>query len=269
VPELPEVETMRRLLAPAMEGARFVRVILNRPDLRIPFKDRFAERLRGVTVNAVTRRGKYLVVHLSSGYELVMHLGMSGWFYVAKTGDRTREPDRHDHVIFVMSSGKTIIYNDPRRFGLMDLAASDDYKPFGAMGPEPLSAEFDAAALARACRKKKISIKVALLNQAVVAGVGNIYASEALHQAKVSPRRRALNMAKTSGVATKEAERVVAGIKSVLLLAIKRAESPYRSGRFRVYDREGERCLRKGCGGVIARITQAARSTFYCPKCQK
>lgn len=255
-----------------MRGARFTRVILNRPNLRLPFPERFVERLRGVTVNAVERRGKYLVVGLSSGEMLIMHLGMSGWFSVAPTGDRSREPDPHDHVIFVMSSGHTVVFNDPRRFGFMDLALAatfSDYPSLRVMGPEPLSSAFDAAALARACAGKRTSLKVALLDQRVVGGLGNIYASEALHHARLSPLRQASTMATASGKPRPPAVKLAAGIKAVLLAAIKRRESPYGSARFRVYEREGGRCLRTGCGGTIRRITQAGRSTFYCPKCQR
>lgn len=263
---------MRRLLAPAMQGARFRRVILNRPNLRIPFPDRFAERLRGQTVQGVDRRGKYLIVRVSSGETLIMHLGMSGWFEVVRTGDRSREADPHDHVIFVMSSGQRVVFNDPRRFGFMDLAEAgrfNDYPSLRVMGPEPLSARFDADALARACRGRKTSLKAALLDQRVVAGLGNIYASEALHHAKLSPLRPASTVAIAAGTPAPHAYRLVAGIKAVLNAAIRRRESAYGSARFRVYEREGLRCLRSGCGGTIRRITQAGRSTFYCSKCQR
>ncbi|MGE0862733.1 MAG: bifunctional DNA-formamidopyrimidine glycosylase/DNA-(apurinic or apyrimidinic site) lyase [Vicinamibacterales bacterium] len=270
MPELPEVETVRRLLEPAMQGAKFRRVMVNRPNLRIPFPDRFAERLRGATVAAVERRGKYLIVALSSGESLIMHLGMSGWFHVAPIGDRSRDVDAHDHVVFLMSSGQAVVFNDPRRFGFMDLAAvAGDYPSLKAMGPEPLSPEFTGVSLARACRGKKAALKVTLLDQRVVGGLGNIYASEALHHARLSPLRRAASIATITGRPKKEAETLAASIKAVLTNAIRRSESPYRAGRFRVYEREGERCLRKGCGGSIKRITQAARSTFYCPVCQK
>jgi formamidopyrimidine-DNA glycosylase len=272
LPELPEVETIRRLLEPAMRGARFRRVIVNRPNLRLPFPLRFVERLRGTTASAVGRRGKYLVVMLSSGETLIMHLGMSGWFHVAAIGDRTREVDAHDHVVFVMSSGQRVVFNDPRRFGFMDLAVAgqaDDYPSLKAMGPEPLSPAFDAAALARACRGRKASIKVTLLDQRVVGGLGNIYASEALHHAKLSPLRQAKSIATVSGKPKAAAVQLAASIKAVLSAAIRRSESPYRAGRFRVYERAGQPCLRKGCGGEIKQITQAARSTYYCPVCQK
>jgi formamidopyrimidine-DNA glycosylase len=271
VPELPEVETVRRMLEPAMQGARFRRVILNRPDLRMPFPAQFVDRLRGRDVEVLGRRGKYLTARLSSGETLIMHLGMSGWFHVTPTGDRSREIDPHDHVIFVMSSGHTVVFNDPRRFGFMDLAARDrfdEYPSLRVMGPEPLSTGFDAAALAKACRGKRIALKVALLDQRIVAGIGNIYASEALHHARLSPLRKAASIATASGKPKPQARQLAAGVKAVLNAAIRRRESPYRSARFRVYERAGEKCLRQGCSGTIRRITQAGRSTFYCPKCQ-
>jgi len=277
-----------------MLGARFRRVIVNRPNLRIPFPERFAERLRGTTVASVARRGKYLSVQLSSGETLIMHLGMSGWFHVAPTGDRGREADPHDHVVFVMSSGQSVLFNDPRRFGFMDLAppsrpkaatarsrrssrdrsraeadAAVDYPALNALGPEPLSAAFDAVSLARACRGKRSSLKAALLDQRVVAGLGNIYASEALHHARLSPLRQASTIATVSGGPRRQAPRLAAAIKTVLTNAIRRRESPYGSARFRVYEREGQPCPRRSCGGTIRRITQAGRSTFYCPKCQR
>jgi formamidopyrimidine-DNA glycosylase len=272
VPELPEVETVRQLLEPAMKGARFRRVIVNRPDLRIPFPKRFADRLRGQTATSVQRRGKYLIVELSSGETLIMHLGMSGWFHVGAIGDRSRDADPHDHVAFVMSSGQTVLFNDPRRFGFMDLAEAGrlaEYPSLSAMGPEPLSLAFDAASLARACKGRKISLKVALLDQHVVAGLGNIYASEALHHARLSPLRSATTIATPAGAPKPAAAQLVTSIKAVLTSAIKRRESPYGSARFRVYEREGAKCLRKGCRGTIKRIWQAGRSTFYCASCQK
>lgn len=254
-----------------MQGARFRRVILNRPNLRAPFPARFAERLRGTTAQSVSRRGKYLTIELSSGETLIMHLGMTGWFHVAPIGDRSRDADPHDHVAFVMSSGHTVLFNDPRRFGFMDLAAPHglpSHPSLRRLGPEPLSRDFDAASLARACKGKKVSLKVALLDQRVVAGLGNIYASEALHHARLSPLRKAGTLATTTGAPRPEARRLAASIKTVLINAIKRRETPYRSARFRVYEREGLKCLRPGCGGSIRRISQAGRSTFYCPRCQ-
>jgi formamidopyrimidine-DNA glycosylase len=170
----------------------------------------------------------------------------------------------------VMSSGQRVVFNDPRRFGFMDLSAVPaDYPSLKAMGPEPLSPEFTAASLARACRGRKAAIKVTLLDQKVVGGLGNIYASEALHHARLSPLKNASTMATAAGAPRTSAVELCASIKAVLNNAIRRAESPYRSGRFRVYDREGQPCLRKGCGGTIRKITQGTRSTFYCPVCQK
>jgi formamidopyrimidine-DNA glycosylase len=260
------------MLEPAMRGARFRRVIVNRPNLRIPFPQQFVDRVRGRTAEAVMRRGKYLMVALSSGETLIMHLGMSGWFHVAATGDRTREAEAHDHVVFNMSSGMTAVFNDPRRFGFMDLVASgllEDYPALRVLGPEPLSSAFDAASLARSCRGKHASIKTTLLDQRVVAGVGNIYASEALHHAGLSPLRKASTMATLTGKPRQQAAQLAAAVKAVLIRAIRRSESPYRAGRFRVYEREGLPCLRKDCTGTIRRITQGARSTFYCPSCQR
>ena len=274
MPELPEVERVRQMLEPAMLGARFRRVILNRPNLRIPFPDKFAERLRGKSVTSVSRRGKYLTVALSSGETLIMHLGMSGWFHVAAIGDRSREADRHDHVAFVMSSGQTVLFNDPRRFGFMDLSEPgqlDSYPSLSVMGPEPLSPAFDAAALAQACKGKKTPLKVALLDQRVVAGIGNIYASEALHRAGLSPKRKASTIATRGGAPHATAVRLAAEIKAVLIDAIDRGASyaTRRGPRFRVYERDGKPCLIKGCRGTIKRITQMGRSTFFCPVCQK
>jgi formamidopyrimidine-DNA glycosylase len=264
-----------------MAGARFERVQLNRPDLRQPFPTGFARRLRGQTVRALTRRGKYLLADLSSGDTLVMHLGMSGWFRVETTPSstrRTRDRDadldnRHDHVVFTMSSGLTVTFNDPRRFGVMDLVVAGRLPPrssLGRMGPEPLSRAFDAKALAERVADRKVSLKVALLDQDVVAGIGNIYASEALHLARLSPFRQASTIATGTGAPRPAAARLVNAIKAVLRRAITLKESDgYRASRFRVYEREGEPCPTPGCRGTIARAVQAGRSTFYCPVCQK
>jgi formamidopyrimidine-DNA glycosylase len=281
MPELPEVERVRRTLTPAMTGARFDRVTLNRADLRQPFPARFVRRLVGQTVQRVERRGKYLLVALSSDETLLMHLGMSGSFRVEPTlrGQRRSDPDadlehRHDHVVFEMSSGMTITFNDPRRFGVMDLVTAGpdiDHASLGRMGPEPLSPEFDAAALARACTRRKTSLKVALLDQRVVAGLGNIYASEALHLARLSPFRIASTIATATGRPRPIATRLAAAIKSVLrrAIALKGRDAGYRGSRFRVYDRDGEPCSTTGCRGTVQRIWQAGRSTFYCPACQR
>ncbi len=281
MPELPEVEAVRRELAPAMSGARFQQIIVRRAGLRTRFPDQFAARLRGRSVRALTRRGKYLLADLSSGDTLLMHLGMSGSFHVERPagsagtavgGRAGGGADRHDHVVFRMSSGATITFNDPRRFGVMDLVPRGllpQHPALSAMGPEPLAPAFDAAALARACAGRKTALKVALLDQRVVAGLGNIYVCEALHLARLSPRRRASRIATPSGAPRGDAARLVSAIKTILQSAIDRQTGgDYRSARFRVYDREGQRCPTPRCGGTIRRFTQAGRSTYYCPVCQ-
>jgi formamidopyrimidine-DNA glycosylase len=272
MPELPEVEAVRRQLEPAMVGTRITRVELRRPDLRTPFPRRFAARLTGTTTTELTRRAKYLVASLSSGESLLMHLGMSGSFRVEAGG--ADQP--HDHVVFHLDRSEpsiVVVFNDPRRFGFMDLVRTDrlDRHPsLKGLGPEPLSAAFDAEALARACAGKRAPLKGALLDQQVVAGLGNIYAVEALHIAKLSPQRQASTIATPAGAPRDSARRLAGAIKQVLVEAIDRQTSTrYRSGRFRVYDREAERCRRPRCPGVIRRRTQAGRSTFYCPECQK
>ncbi len=271
VPELPEVEATRRRLAPAMEHARIVEVTIGRPDLRIPFPRQFTARLRGQTIAALERRAKYLLATLSSRETLLMHLGMSGSFRVGfRDADEGR---RHDHVVFHMSSGAVVRFNDPRRFGFMDLVSEEalaTHRALSALGPEPLSADFDGFTLALACRGKKTPLKVALLDQRVVAGLGNIYASEALYRARLSPLRRASTIATASGLPRPAAHDLAAAIKIVLNEAVDRVSSKaYRASRFRVYDRAGERCLRRGCGGTITRRIQAGRSTFFCSRCQR
>jgi formamidopyrimidine-DNA glycosylase len=279
MPELPEVERVRQSLVPVMVGASFDRVVLNRADLRQPFPAGFAKRLRGQRVQDLARRGKYLLVVLSSGDTLIVHLGMSGWLRVEDTVKRptpNRDADldrRHDHVIFVMSSGQTVTFNDPRRFGVMDLFSADRlsrHPSLAPMGPEPLSRAFDARTLAGRCAGRRIPLKVALLDQRIVAGLGNIYASEALHLARLSPFRPAATVATRAGAPRPAAVRLTAAIKAVLRRAIRQTGSErYRGARFRVYDREREACLTPGCRGVVARIWQAGRSTFYCPVCQR
>jgi formamidopyrimidine-DNA glycosylase len=264
-----------------MTGARFDDVAVGRPDLRIPFPRHFAARLIGQTVLSLTRRAKYLLGELSSHETLLMHLGMSGSFRVSSGGSGGDDGDapspigagRHDHVIFRMSSGAIVTFNDPRRFGFMDLVPAGQlasHPALSLLGPEPLSAAFDAATLARACMGKKTSLKVTLLDQRVVAGLGNIYVVEALHRAGLSPQRQASTIATASGLPRPTAYRLAAAINKVLVDAIDRvSKGGYRSSRFRVYDRENEPCKRAGCGGIIKRRTQAGRSTFYCPVCQK
>jgi formamidopyrimidine-DNA glycosylase len=275
VPELPEVETARRELLPAMHGARFERVILHRGDLRTRFPRRFRARLQGATVGELTRRAKYLLAHLSSGETLLMHLGMSGSFRIEFDSDSEAADAAglHDHVVFEMSSRATVFFNDPRRFGMIDLVPAGKlaaHPTLSQLGPEPLAPEFDGAALAAACRGKKVSLKVALMDQRVVAGLGNIYVSEALHIARLSPHRQASTIATPNGAPRPSAHTLAAAIKQVLEEAIARMTGElYRDARFRVYDREGERCGQRGCGGSIRRRTQAGRSTFYCVRCQK
>ncbi len=277
MPELPEVEAVRRRLQPAMRGARIERVLLRRKNLRRPFPRAFAARLEGCRIRSVARRGKYLLVALDSGDTLVMHLGMSGSFRITpgpqrRTSTATATRDRHDHVVFTLSNGVTVTYNDPRRFGVMDLLGdgrASPHRALAAMGPEPLGAFFSAATLAPALTGKRIALKVALLDQRVVAGLGNIYASEALHRAGLSPLRRSSTLATSAGRPTPGSVRLAAAIKAVLREAIARRERPYRAGRFLVYEREGEPCPTSGCRGTIRRISQAGRSTFYCPACQR
>jgi formamidopyrimidine-DNA glycosylase len=272
VPELPEVEAVRRALDRSMRGARIDRVELRRPDLRRPFPADFARRLTGQKVESVTRRGKYLLAHLESGDALLVHLGMSGSFRIRSATAHDAEADPHDHVVLELSSGIVVTFNDPRRFGLMDLVGADQAATHGtlrALGPEPLDAVFDAGVLAKVCAGKRVALKVALLDQRLVAGVGNIYASEALHHARLSPRRRASTIATPAGNPRDAAVRLVAGIKAVLRQAVARQEQAYRAGRFRVYERAGQRCLRRACPGTIRRITQAGRSTYFCPVCQR
>jgi formamidopyrimidine-DNA glycosylase len=255
-----------------MARKRFERVTVRRPDLRAPFPAHFSARVTGQRALAVSRRAKYLLVPLSSGETLLMHLGMSGSFRVDRHR-RDSDAGRHDHVVFEMSSGARVTFNDPRRFGVMDLVAEQElaaHPVLSTLGPEPLSAEFNASSLARACKGRKIPLKVALLDQRVVAGLGNIYASEALHVARLSPLRPASSMATPSGAPRDSARRLTAAIKQVLIEAIDRqSHAVYRSSRFRVYDREAERCRRRGCAGTISRRIQAGRSTFFCSRCQR
>jgi formamidopyrimidine-DNA glycosylase len=293
MPELPEVETVRRGLQPVMESARIVKAEARRGDLRRPLPKDFVKRLQGRTVTGLGRRAKYLLADLSSGEVLMMHLGMSGSFRVTQeTGETTpgefhhpRAEDRaHDHIVFHMSSGARIAFNDPRRFGLMLLVPRTelaDHPLMKAIGPEPLGNEFDAAMLAAACRGKKTSLKAALSDQKVVAGLGNIYVCEALHRAGLSPKRQASTIATRAGAQTARAEVLVGAIKTVLQDAIKAGGSSLRDHRqtdgelgyfqhhFRVYDREGAPCVTPGCKGTVKRIVQTGRSTFFCPVCQK
>jgi formamidopyrimidine-DNA glycosylase len=261
-----------------MVRARITAVDLRRPDLRRPFPRHFAQRVRGHTVQALTRRAKYLLASLSSGETLLMHLGMSGSFRVvskpkAQIPDPKSQFEPHDHVVLHMSSGKAVVFNDPRRFGVMDLLRArelEKHPVLSRLGPEPLSSDFDAGALARACRGRRTSLKVMLLDQRVVAGLGNIYASEALHVAGLSPRCPASILATSTGTPREAAYRLTTAIKRVLERAISRQMNEhYRGQPFKVYDREDEPCLRENCAGTIRRLEQAGRSTFYCGVCQR
>jgi formamidopyrimidine-DNA glycosylase len=297
MPELPEVETVRRGLQPVMEGAKILQAEARRKDLRFPFQKDFVARLTGQTVTGLGRRAKYLLADLSSGDVLLMHLGMSGSFRVQKLGEAHVQGEvqgefhhprgkngAHDHVVFHMSSGADIVFNDPRRFGYMKIIARG---ALGAepllrgLGPEPLGNAFDARMLAKSVVGKKTALKAALLDQRVVAGLGNIYVCEALYRAHLSPRRQASTLATRKGEPTDHARHLVDAIHAVLNEAIKAGGSSLRDHRqangelgyfqhsFRVYDREGEPCGTPGCGGVVRRFTQNGRSTFWCPKCQK
>ena len=293
MPELPEVETVRRGLQPVMEGSKIVKAETRRKDLRFPFQKDFVARLTGQTVTGLGRRAKYLMADLASGDVLLMHLGMSGSFRVIKDEDtktpgqfhHPRSADRaHDHVVFHMSSGASVVFNDPRRFGYMKIIARkalEDEPLLQGLGPEPLGNEFDAAMLAHACAGKKTSLKAALLDQRVVAGLGNIYVCEALFRSHLSPRRLAATLATKKGEPTDHAKRLVTAVHGVLNQAIKAGGSSLRDHRqtsgelgyfqhsFQVYDREGQKCQTAGCGGIVRRFTQNGRSTFWCPKCQK
>lgn len=291
MPELPEVETVRRGLAPALVGARIEAVEQRRPDLRFPFPPRFAQRLRGCTVIALRRRAKYLVAELDCGEALVMHLGMTGRFLVERDGTGER-PGRfhhaagagpHDHVVFRLSNGAVVTYNDARRFGFMDLvplAELDRSRHFAGMGIEPLGEDLSGGTLAALFQGKRTSLKAALLDQRFVAGLGNIYVCEALFRAGLSPQATAGSVATPTGRPRAAAHRLADTIRAVLLEAVAAGGSTLRDyahtdgslgyfqHAFRVYDRTGEPCTAPGCAGTVTRLVQAGRSTFYCPLCQ-
>ncbi len=295
MPELPEVETVRRGLEPAMTGATIVRAEVRRKDLRFPFPPRFAERLEGRTVAGLGRRAKYLLADLDDGAVLVMHLGMSGSFRIETEGGAATPGDfhharskaaAHDHVVFHMSNGATITYNDPRRFGFMLLiprAELAGHPLFQGLGVEPVGNALDAAWLEDAFRGKAAPLKAALLDQRIIAGLGNIYVCEALHRAGLSPNRAAgtLSAARPRRKPGARAERLVAAIREVVAEAVAAGGSSLRDyvhtdgslgyfqHAFRVYDREGEPCPTPGCTGTIRRAVQSGRSTFYCPRCQR
>ncbi len=291
MPELPEVETVRRGLAPVMDGQQIVVAQARRPDLRFPFPDRFAERLTGARIERLDRRAKYLIAPLDTGEALIMHLGMSGRFTIAD--DETQKPLRalnqdgfaharltdpkHDHVVFAMQGGAVVTFNDPRRFGYMDLVSLgslETCKHLAVLGPEPLSNAFSPAGLGEVLARKTAPIKAALLDQRVVAGLGNIYVCEALHRAQIHPASLSRELVDGQVVA------LVAAIKDVLTEAIAAGGSSLRDHAqangamgyfqhaFAVYGREGAPCRRAGCSGVIVRQVHSNRSTFYCDLCQ-
>src|SRR3954447_3754158 len=293
MPELPEVETVRRGVAPAMVGGRIVSVEQRRPDLRFPFPKNFAARLTGRTITALDRRAKYLLADLSSGETLVMHLGMTGRFLVAQNGAAVSPGDfhfatggaqAHDHVMFHLSTGAAVTYNDARRFGLMDLVPRADLETcrhFAGLGLEPLGDALSGAAIARLFRGKRAPLKAALLDQRLIAGLGNIYVCEALFRAGLHPEAPAGSLATAGGKPRESAQRLAEEIRAVLSEAVEAGGSTLRDyaqtdgslgyfqHRFRVYDREGERCAPEGCGATVRRLVQSGRSTFYCPRCQR
>lgn len=283
MPELPEVETVMRGLKPHMEGMRLTRVEQRRANLRFPFPPQFQQRLEGRLIERMQRRAKYILVTLSSGEVLVMHLGMSGRFTV-NAGEGAALNPCHDHVVFHLTGGDVVTYNDPRRFGFMELVPPGEvegHKFFADMGPEPLGNEFDEVMLASKALARKTPLKCFLLDQKVVAGLGNIYVLEALYDAGLHPTLPAAVLASKTGRPTKAASRLVVAVRDVLNRAIEAGGSTlkdyakadgslgYFQHSFRVYGREGEECNRPGCGGKIERIVQSGRSSFFCPKCQK
>ena len=283
MPELPEVETVRRGLAPLMEGRAILRAEVRRPDLRWPFPEGMAERLTGARVNRLRRRSKYILADLSTGETLLIHLGMSGRMLIsgATLGEfHHPEPvaEKHDHVVLHMAGGARITFNDARRFGAMDLmptAAEGDHWLLSGLGPEPFGNDFHEDYLVARLKGRQTPVKAALLDQRIVAGLGNIYVCEVLHRAGLSPRRKA------GRIAAPRVAALVPLIRQVLGEAIEAGGSSLRDYRqadgelgyfqhaFRVYDREGQACRTPGCTGMVARIVQSGRSSFFCPSCQR
>ena len=283
MPELPEVETVRRGLAPVMEGHVIARAQVNRPDLRWPFPERMAEQLAGKKVQALRRRSKYILADLSSGETLIIHLGMSGRMLIsgAKLGQFHHDhpaPAKHDHVVLDMENGARVTFNDARRFGAMDLAPTEgveDHWLIRDIGPEPLGNAFNEAYLVERFKGRNTPVKSALLDQRLVAGLGNIYVCEVLYRAGISPSRKA------GRIAAPRVAGLVPIIRAVLEEAIEAGGSSLRDYRqadgelgyfqhgFRVYDREGQPCLTEGCVSTIGRIVQSGRSSFFCPTCQR
>ncbi|MEE2526726.1 bifunctional DNA-formamidopyrimidine glycosylase/DNA-(apurinic or apyrimidinic site) lyase [Hyphobacterium sp. HN65] len=287
MPELPEVETVRRGLEPVMTGRRILHAENRRPDLRFPFPERFSERLTGQIVERLERRAKYLLFRLSGGETLLSHLGMSGRYTIhagqkaLKPGEFVHAPpthEKHDHAVFDMDGGARIVFNDPRRFGFMVMfpTGKEDAVPFlRDLGPEPNSNAFSAPFLRERLAGKAAPLKAALLDQHVVAGLGNIYVCEALHRSGLSPRRKARSVgperAERLALAVRNVidEAIMAGGSSLKDFASANSELGYFQHSFLVYGREGEDCRKAGCGGQIRRIVQSGRSTFFCPVCQR
>ena len=297
MPELPEVETVRRGLAPVMENASVERLELRRADLRFPFPDNFAKIVTGQKIISVGRRAKYLLVDLEDGNVIIMHLGMSGSFLIVEEQNKDRPGEfhyektrikAHDHVIFHLStkSGRSakVIYNDPRRFGFMLMTPRselDAHPTFVGMGPEPVGNSLSAEVLAEKLAGKKAPLKAALLDQRIIAGLGNIYVCEALWRSQLSPKREARTLVLKSGKPSQRLSRLTDNIRAVIADAIEAGGSSLRDHAstdgtlgyfqhsFAAYDREGEDCRHGDCIGTIGRIVQSGRSTFYCPKCQK
>lgn len=287
MPELPEVETVRRGLEPAMTGRRIERVILNRSDLRFPFPTQMAAVLEGARVQRLDRRAKYLLVRFDNVQTLLVHLGMTGRFSIEADEDHQQPGDfvyaapanpAHDHCVFEIEGGVTVRYNDPRRFGFMVLfetALENEVSFLKDLGPEPNANDFSAPYLVSALEGRRTPIKAALLDQAIIAGLGNIYVCEALHRSRISPRREART------IKGERAERLTAAIRQVIIDAINAGGSTLRDfasadgalgyfqHSFRAYGREGEACVTEGCEGEIRRIVQSGRSTFYCGRCQR
>ncbi|WP_371224977.1 bifunctional DNA-formamidopyrimidine glycosylase/DNA-(apurinic or apyrimidinic site) lyase [Roseovarius sp. 2305UL8-3] len=283
MPELPEVETVRRGLTPAMEGQVIARADVNRPDLRWPFPENMANRLTGQTVLRLRRRSKYILADLGSGETLLIHLGMSGRMLISgdPLGQFVHEhpaPEKHDHVVLHMDNGARITFNDPRRFGAMDLmetATAETHPLLAKIGPEPLGNAFNEEHLITALRGRNTPIKSALLDQRIVAGLGNIYVCEALFRAHVSPKRKAGRISATRIGALVPiirdvlSEAIEAGGSSLRDFRQADGELGYFQHRFDVYGREGEACRTPDCTDTIARVVQSGRSSFYCPNCQR
>ena len=295
MPELPEVETVRRGLHCALVGQSFRRVDVRRPDLRFPFPERFAERLTGARVISLDRRAKYLIARLSTCEALLMHLGMTGRFHVKHAGEANARPmsdyaygtaaqERHLHALFALGDGAEVAYFDPRRFGYMLLipdAELDAHPMMRGLGVEPLTADLDPRYLAARAHGRRTDLKAFLLDQRIIAGLGNIYVAEALFRAGLKPSRPASVLATPSGKPTRHAELLTATIKAVLEDAIGAGGSTLRDYRqadgqsggfqatFQVYGREGEPCARPGCRGIVRRSIQGGRSSFHCPVCQR